>query len=217
MPFFPGSSRRCRDLLPEERGRGSSGEREESVCETTRSSIVLLGRASSERLQKACNQIKGCWDGEGGSEEQQRGRGSPLISTCHWSAERGLNNAAGGEAGAKLDGQIGLLLERDNGTMREGWIISQDRVGHKRCNGNRRRGKKSKGSGGGSGGLVPSCPGNYITFVSWLEQNVESIWAPGWTTPSTCSQCRHPPAAPSSWQRHLATSEQNKQTGKQPF
>lgn len=75
--------RRCSDLLLEERGRGSSGEREESVCETTRSPIVLLGRASSERLQKACNQIKGCWDGEGDSEEQQRGRGSPLISTCH--------------------------------------------------------------------------------------------------------------------------------------
>lgn len=51
--------------------------------------------------------------------------------------------------------------------MREGWIISQDRVGHKRCNGNRRREKESKGSGGtAGGGLVSSCPANYITFVS---------------------------------------------------
>lgn len=38
---------------------------EESVCETTCSAIVLLGLASSEKLWKACNQIKGCWEGEG--------------------------------------------------------------------------------------------------------------------------------------------------------
>lgn len=60
--------------------------------------------------------------------------------------------------------------------MREGSIIREDRVGENRCNGKRRRLKNSKG-----GGLVPSCPGNYITFVSWLEQNAESIWALRWT------------------------------------
>ena len=38
----------------------------ESVCETTWSAIVLLGLASSEKLQKACNQIKGCWGREEG-------------------------------------------------------------------------------------------------------------------------------------------------------
>lgn len=52
------------DAAPQANG---NSEREESVCETTRSSIVLLGRASSQRLQKACNQIKGCWDREGGT------------------------------------------------------------------------------------------------------------------------------------------------------
>lgn len=56
--------------------------------------------------------------------------------------------------------------------MREGSIISEYRVGENRCNGKRRRLKNSKG-----GGLVLSCPGNYITFVSWLEQAAESIWA----------------------------------------
>lgn len=62
--------------MPAECGRGSSSEsydREESVCETTRSSIVLPGLASSERLQKACNQIKGCWDGEGGFLRNSKG------------------------------------------------------------------------------------------------------------------------------------------------
>lgn len=38
----------------------------ESVCETTWSTIVLLRPASSERLRKPCNQIKGCWRGEEG-------------------------------------------------------------------------------------------------------------------------------------------------------
>lgn len=91
--------------------------------------------------------------------------------------------------------------------MREGWIIREDRVGQNRCNGKRRRLKNSKGSG-----LVPSCPGNYITFVSWLEQNAASIWAPRWTGRLTFSRCRHPAAPLSSRERHLGTSEQNKQT-----
>lgn len=91
--------------------------------------------------------------------------------------------------------------------MREGWIIREDRVEQNRCNGKRRRLKNSKG-----GGLVPSCPGNYITFVSWLEQNAASIWAPRWTGRLTFSHCRHPAAPLSSRERHLGTSEQNKQT-----
>lgn len=61
--------RPCWDLMPEESGRSSSCESYdpgESVCETTWFAIVLLGLASSEKLQKACNQIKGCWEGEEG-------------------------------------------------------------------------------------------------------------------------------------------------------
>lgn len=57
------------ELMLEESGRSSSCESYdsgESVCETTWSAIVLLGLASSEKLQKACNQIKGCWEGEEG-------------------------------------------------------------------------------------------------------------------------------------------------------
>lgn len=46
---------------------------EESVCETTCSAIVLLGLASSEKLQKACNQIKGCWEGEGSQAGNSNG------------------------------------------------------------------------------------------------------------------------------------------------
>lgn len=64
-----GADRPRRDLMPEESGCGSSCESYdpgESVCETTWSAIVLLGLASSEKLQKACNQIKGCWEGEEG-------------------------------------------------------------------------------------------------------------------------------------------------------
>lgn len=60
----------------EECGRSSackSYDRGESVCETTRSAIVLLGLASSEKLQKACNQIKGCWEGEGGFLRNSKG------------------------------------------------------------------------------------------------------------------------------------------------
>ncbi len=63
------ADRPCRDLMPKESGRSSSCESYdpgESVCETTWSAIVLLGLASSEKLQKACNQIKGCWEGEEG-------------------------------------------------------------------------------------------------------------------------------------------------------
>lgn len=108
---------------------------EESVCETTCSAIVLLGLASSEKPRKACNQIKGCWEGEGSSTGNSKGVVEVLISTCHWSVEEGLNNAAGGEAGAKLDGQIGLLLLGDNGTMREGKAIGEHKVGENRCNG----------------------------------------------------------------------------------
>lgn len=54
--------------MPEESGRSSSCEsyHGESVCETTWSAIVLLGLVPPEKLQKACNQIKGCWEGEGG-------------------------------------------------------------------------------------------------------------------------------------------------------
>lgn len=51
------------DLMPEESESYDPGE---SVCETTWSAIVLLGLASSEKLQRACNQIKGCWEGEEG-------------------------------------------------------------------------------------------------------------------------------------------------------
>lgn len=58
--------------MPKESGCSASHESYdpgESVCETTWSAIVLLGLASSEKLQKACNQIKGCWEDGGGSEE----------------------------------------------------------------------------------------------------------------------------------------------------
>lgn len=45
--------------------------------------------------------------------------------------------------------------------MREGKVIGEHKVGEKRCNGERRSPESSKG-----GGLVLSCPVNYITFVS---------------------------------------------------
>lgn len=57
----------CRDLMLEESPHSSSLQsysHEESVCKTIWSAIVLLGLASSEKLQKPCNQIKGCWEGE---------------------------------------------------------------------------------------------------------------------------------------------------------
>lgn len=57
------------DLIRVASGRSSACESQdpgESVCETTWSAIVLLGLASPEKLRKACNQIKGCWEGEEG-------------------------------------------------------------------------------------------------------------------------------------------------------
>lgn len=65
----PCADRLCSDLMPKESGRSFSCESYdpgESVCETTWSAIVLLGLVSSEKLQKACNQIKGCCEGEEG-------------------------------------------------------------------------------------------------------------------------------------------------------